>query len=76
MYVYDVCVWRRLKEEIAWSIDKWFQYISKIILLRTLIALYSTRPSLQKTQVTLYASRKFEDYSRVGHTMHEQLLTS
>ena len=43
---------------------------------------YSSCPSLQKTHVTLRASRNFEDNLRVGlvryeaYTAHEQLLTS
>ena len=35
----DVNISRRLKEELAWAIDKWLQVISNIMLLETVIPL-------------------------------------
>ena len=75
--------------EISWSVAYPQNLNSLNFIGKCLLALiqeqdiqYSSHPSIQKTQVTLHALRKFEDNSCVGlvrhekHTARERLLTS
>ena len=34
----NACVSRRLKEELAWAIDKWFRIVSNKMLFKTAVA--------------------------------------
>ena len=41
---HGICISRSLKEELDWAVDKWFQFISNVMLFKTVIPLIEIKP--------------------------------